>query len=175
MIILSVGIGALLTSVAFTRQPHLAYILPFRVFRLTILDHCSGLQLFTHDWSLESNFFDPNLFSGMFQGLSGILRETLQKGFPREIYLEHAVVLLERSVCLPLTFVLIASKSSSLRCRALRSFTDTFSQQFGRIISSQKGIIATDSPSIERHVTSAFPLILNYVVLDLYLGAGAKT
>ncbi len=122
MIILSVGIGALLTSVAFTRQPHLAYILLFRVFRLTILDHCSGLQLFTHDWSLDSNFFDPNLFSGMFQGLSGILRETLQKGFPREIYLEHAVVLLERSVGLPPTFVLIASKSSSSPFDHLQTF-----------------------------------------------------
>ncbi len=163
VIILSVGIGTLLTSVAFTRMPHLAYILPFRVIRLTVLDNCSGIQLFTHDWNLAGTLYNPDLFSGMMQGLSGILQETIQKGFPREIHVEHAVVLFERTTGLPLTFLLIASKTSQYLRRALHSFSISFSQLFGASFTPRSSVIKINFTPAESLVTSTFPFIPSYI------------
>lgn len=163
LITLSVGIGMIFTSIAFTRMPHLAYILPFRVYRLTVLDNCSGLQLFTNDWNVASTLFNPDLFSGMLHGLSGILNETLQKGFPREIHLEHAVVLFERIEGLPLTFVLIASKTSQFLRRSLYLFSNSFAQLFGGSLSPHRSIIKTDFSPAKSLVNSTFPFIPNYI------------
>ncbi len=163
VIILSVGIGTLLTSVAFTRMPHLAYILPFKVIRLTVVENCSGIQLFTHDWNLTGHLFNPDLFSGMLHGLSGILQETLHKGFPQEIHVEQAVILFERTGGLPLTFVLITSKTSQFLRRSLHSFATLFSQLFRASLTPRSSIIKIDFTPAESLVKVTFPFIPSYI------------
>ncbi len=59
------SITILFISVVFLRQPKLAFILPFRVQRLTIIETEGGLPLFTHTWKSGQGLVDEDLFSGM--------------------------------------------------------------------------------------------------------------
>ena len=79
----------------FKKQPKLAYVLPFRASRLTILDSVRGICIFNHIWDKTSKV-DDDLFGGMMQGISGILKETVHRGNIRQIELEQAILLVYR-------------------------------------------------------------------------------
>lgn len=154
------GIGALLTAYAFSRQPQLAYILPFQAYRLTVIENSGGIPLFTHSWNPAKELIDPALFSGMLQGISGILQESLQKGNVREIHLDEAVLLLQRNEKMPVTFVLVATKSTPSLREALKAFADQFYTRFSKDLGE---IHKTDhfTPA-EELVAACFPFVPRY-------------
>ncbi|MFX1451458.1 MAG: hypothetical protein ACFFCM_11485 [Promethearchaeota archaeon] len=123
-------IGTSLFSISFALQPQLAFILPFKVFRLTVIHTKTGISLFTNIWSLEDNIIDDSLFSGMLHGISLFLNEALKKGNLREINLEKAILLTKRSEKHPVACVLVATNSTHSLRTALNSFANEFFKKY---------------------------------------------
>jgi hypothetical protein len=120
------GIAFLLVAIAFASQPKLAFILPFKALRLSVIETNSGISLFTHVWSKMDDLIDDQLFSGMLQGISQILNEALKKGEIRDINLEKATLMIKRSDEYSIACVLVATKSSRTLRHALNSFAERF-------------------------------------------------
>ena len=157
---LFIGIGALRTAIAFARQPQLAYILPFQTYRLTVIENSGGIPLFTHTWNPHKEIIDSSLFSGMLQGISGVLQESLKKGNLREIHLDQAELLLQRSEKMPFTCVLVATKSTPSLREALKNFANLFYLRFSRNL---KDFHRIDNFSLAADlVPVCFPFVLMY-------------
>ncbi len=126
-----VPLGLLLVTRAFAQRPELAFVLPFKVSSLTVLSTESGVPLFTHTWVKEEKTIDAALFSGMLQGISGILNEAVHKGNLRQIELDQGVLLVRRSDQYPAACVLVANKSTLLLRQSLDAFARRFFAEFG--------------------------------------------
>ncbi|MFW9800776.1 MAG: hypothetical protein ACFFD9_10090, partial [Candidatus Thorarchaeota archaeon] len=118
---------------ALVKQPKLAYVLPSRALRLTVIDMKSGCPLFDYAWSKIDEVLDDVLFSGMLQGIGLILDESLKSGGVREIRLETAVLLLQRIEQSSLAVVLVATKSAQSLRSALKSFSQSFLMHFSHL------------------------------------------
>ncbi len=127
---LSIGIGVLITAYIFKKQPKLAYILPFRASRLTIIDTKRGLSIFNHIWDKTSSAIDNDLFGGMLQGISGILQETVNRGTVRQIELEEAILLIYSVEKYPLAFILLSNEFNKSLRLALKRFAERFFIEF---------------------------------------------
>ena len=138
--ILLVSFGLLLAQIAFSKEPKLSGILPFRVFNITIVDAISGNSVFSHDWDKKEGLMNDTLFSSLLQAISTILNEAIRKGNVKEIYLDEAVVILKRSQKYPVAYVLIASKSSKTLRHALDSFADKFDTRFSKFFSDMSNL-----------------------------------
>ncbi|HMF30610.1 MAG TPA: hypothetical protein VKK79_04310 [Candidatus Lokiarchaeia archaeon] len=127
---LGIGIGSVFTSIAFARQPKIAFILPFQAQRLIAIDTRNGSPLFAHDWVGEGTFADLALLSGTLQGVGKLLSESIRQGDVREIRFARAVLLLHRSAKFPVACVLVASRTSPSLRRALNGFAGAFYAKF---------------------------------------------
>ncbi len=125
------SIFSLLVSISFGSQP-LAFVLPFKVIRLTVIETKGGIRLFSHDWVKMDNIVDEDLFSGMLQAISRILDESLKRGDIREIALENAVLILKRSKIFPVACLLVTSKSTIILKQALNSFAESFFKKYSQ-------------------------------------------
>ncbi|MEX2718780.1 MAG: PKD domain-containing protein [Candidatus Sigynarchaeota archaeon] len=83
-------------TIAFARQPKLAYVLPFKAYRLTVFDTTGGTPIYNHTWQPSREQVDETLFSGMLQGVGAILNESLNQGNVREISLDKGTMILQR-------------------------------------------------------------------------------
>lgn len=81
---------------AYFREPKLLFVLPFTALRLTVLETESGLPLFTYTWNRQGDLADETLFSGMLQGVSMIVKESLKRGSLQEIRVEGAIIIAYR-------------------------------------------------------------------------------
>lgn len=154
------GIGTLLFTIAFTMQPRLGYVLPFRAIRLTILETRGGIPLFTHTWSQQDQLMNDTIFSGMLHGISTLLNEALHRGNLREISVDNAILIVKRSEEYPIACILVASRASpSLRAAIdafLNKFTTHFHQYFGN--AAEIGRFA----QAESLITECFNFVPNY-------------
>ncbi len=123
-------VAILSITVALARQPELAYVLPFKALRLMVVDTCSGIPIFTHTWGSSEDQFDDSLFSGMLQGISLLLKETLDRGNLREITMDEGIMILQRSQTTHIACVLVATRSSHTLRDGLRLFSEKFYAQF---------------------------------------------
>jgi len=156
---LSVGIGAVIIAYIFKKQPKLAYVLPFRASRLTILDSIRGICIFNHIWD-KSSKVDEDLFGGMMQGISGILKETVNRGNIRQIELEHAILLVYREEKYPVAFVLLSNEFNKSLRLALRQFAEKFYLTFADKFDDLSKISQFNSAS--KLVEEVFPFIPEY-------------
>jgi hypothetical protein len=130
------SIAAVLFAYVFVKKPQLAFLLPFRVTRLTVIDTQNGVALFTHIWEHLPNAVDEDLFSGMLQGITGILNEALHKGNLREITLDDATLILNRSEEYNAACILVTTKATPSLRNALRAFAEDFYARFGPHLNS---------------------------------------
>jgi hypothetical protein len=114
-------------TIAFARQPKLAYVLPFKAYRLTVLDTGGGTPIYNHTWQPSKEQVDETLFSGMLQGVSVILKESLNQGNVREISMDEGIMILQRSLAKNIACVLVASKSSCSRSDSTRDLQTSLS------------------------------------------------
>lgn len=127
MFFITFAIGSVLISIAFYKQPRLAFFLPFKALRLIVVNTESGVSLYTYNWlKKEDAEVDKNLISGMVQGISLILKQSLKRGNVREISLDEGIMIIHRSKEYDIACVLISSKSS----RALREGLGEFAERF---------------------------------------------
>lgn len=120
--------GAFIMSLSFVKESRLAYVLPFKVERLLVFETSSGIPLYTHKWTKEASSIDEGLFSGMVQGVSMIVKESVQKGDIMEIKLSQAILIMERSE--PIACVLVATKPSKTLRHALDRFAKRFFEEY---------------------------------------------
>ncbi len=125
-----ISIGLLLSIIAFTKEPKLAGILPFKVINLTVIDTESGLSIFSFDWNTKEHIINDDLFSNLLQGISAILNEAVNRGNAREIRLDEAIIILDRSEKYPVACVLTCTKSSKSLRYALNLFTEKFCDKY---------------------------------------------
>jgi hypothetical protein len=123
---LFVAIGTLLISISIVRQPKLAYILPFKALRVTVVDSDGGVPLFSHSWVPEEQLGDELLLSSFLSAVSKGLNETLQKGKIREIILDQGVLIYSRSNKYPVSFVIVANKFSPQLRQGLECFHNQY-------------------------------------------------
>ena len=121
----SQAIGILIVAVVLIKEPKLAYILPFKVYRLLIMDTHSGIILYKHDWNELKAESSENIFSGMLQAISTMFDHTINKGNVREINFDEAILTLKISKKAPVACILISSSIS----RTLRSSFNNFSME----------------------------------------------
>ncbi|HMF31941.1 MAG TPA: hypothetical protein VKK79_11020, partial [Candidatus Lokiarchaeia archaeon] len=107
-----VSFGCILMAYAYSCEPKLLFVLPFTALRLTVLDTESGLPLFTHTWNRQGDLADEDLFSGMLQGISIIVRNSLKRGDVQEIRVADAIMIVYRNPAYPIAFVLAATRPS---------------------------------------------------------------
>ncbi len=129
IISLAWGIPSLLFILAFAKEPRLGYFPP-RALRLVVVDTVGGIPLFTHTWRAGEEIADEDLFSGMVQGISLILRGSIKKGNMREIRLEEATLILQPVANTSLACVLVASRASQTLRDDLRRFAQRFFEEF---------------------------------------------
>jgi hypothetical protein len=149
----ALAIGAIIFAFVFVKRPQLAYILPFKVLRLTIIDTASGIPLFTHTWGKMGDIVDETLFSGMVHGISSILNEALHRGNIRVIELDEATLILNRSPDFNAACILVTTKATPSLRAALRAFAEDFYAQFSPYLSTPNNVgpFAGASELVKKH------------------------
>nr|MDO8113191.1 hypothetical protein [Candidatus Sigynarchaeota archaeon] len=141
------GAGALLTALAFARQPQLAYVLPFQAHRLMVIENQGGISLFSHTWRAGIKFTEPDLFSSMVQGIRCILQESLQKGNVREIQLDEAVIIIQQCPGVDASCLLVATRSTRSLRNALAVFAGEFHSHFAKALEHPNKVSAFEPAS----------------------------
>jgi hypothetical protein len=155
LFILSLSVGMLIiVSAVFIKNPKLAFILPFKVIRLSVISSEGGINLFSHNWKSGEEIKSDAIVSAMFQGIISILRESLGKGTLQEINLEKAVVIAQKSKQFPIVYILIATSTSKSLKNGFNSFVRKFEITFAR--------------SIENAIKSGQTLPASEIILDTF-------
>jgi hypothetical protein len=132
------GIGVCLCAYAFFWTPQLAYVLPYRVIRLTIFETKGGISLFNFAWNKQDSTFEDTLFTGMLHAVSEIVNATVNRGTVKEIHMERGILLIQRLKDYPIACALITTRSSrTLRDTLLKfanAFQDQYAKEFGDMI-----------------------------------------
>ncbi|MFX1446968.1 MAG: hypothetical protein ACFFCG_02390 [Promethearchaeota archaeon] len=123
------SLGALLTIIAIWKDPKIIYILPFKAYRILVVDTNAGTGLFKYDWA-ELRAVDENIFSMVLQAIGSILNEVLKKGEIREIKMDQAILLIQHEKNTPVASVLVTSKSSKSLIYGLKKFNSEFIATF---------------------------------------------
>ena len=123
------GIGAFITIIVILKDPKIIYILPFKAYRILVVNTNDGSALFKYDWA-ELGEVEENIFSMVLQAVGSILDEILKKGEVREIQMDRAVLLIQHDKRYPIASVLVSTKSSKSLRYSLKKFNDQFISKF---------------------------------------------
>jgi hypothetical protein len=150
-----------LIAIPLIRVPKLAFVLPFKALRLMVVDKESGISLFTYTWKYGENLIGENLFSGIIQGVTMILKESMGgEGDVSEIKMGESVVLIHRDSVQPVVYVLASTKASGTLRDALRQFGSRFGKEYGKCFVSMNDTSQFDSATTL--VDECFPFIPEY-------------
>lgn len=155
---ISHSFGALFIIIAIWKEPKIIYILPFKAYRILVVDTNAGTGLFKYDWA-ELKAVDENIFSMVLKAVGSILDEVLKKGEIREIKMDQAVLLIQHTQNSPVASVLVSSKSSKSLKNGLktfnREFIETYQSQFDELyeVSRFKG-----AKAIVEHIFDFVPV-----------------
>jgi hypothetical protein len=123
------GIGAFITIIVILKEPKIIYILPFKAYRILVIDTNEGNALYMYDWA-KLRKIEESVFSMVLQAVGSILDDMLKKGDVREIQMDRAVLLLQHDKRYPIAIVLVATRSTKSLRYGLNSFYDQFISKF---------------------------------------------
>jgi len=123
------GIGAFITILVILKDPRIIYILPFKAYRILVVDTRASVALFKYDWA-KAGEVEENIFTMMFQAIGNVLEDILKKGDVQEIQMDQAVLLINHNKENSTVSVLIASKSSKSLRYGLKRFNEEFDAHF---------------------------------------------
>jgi len=138
---------AIVTAIPLTFKPELAFILPFKATKLTIMETKGGIPIFSYSWSKRHPFIEEDLYTGILHGFGLVLNEALQKGNIREIHLDNAILITRRSEQYPIVCVLVATKSTRTLRYALNSFMERFCSEYSQYFEKLSNIDPFQSAS----------------------------
>ncbi|MHA1378999.1 MAG: hypothetical protein ACTSRG_11510 [Candidatus Helarchaeota archaeon] len=96
--------------------------------------------MFSYVWTKSEQPIDPMLFSGMMQAINQFVEDSVKKGNVREIHLDKAILILQRSDKYPVICVLIVTKSSHFMRHTLNIFAENFFEKFAAFFSQPNKI-----------------------------------
>ncbi|MFX0101310.1 MAG: hypothetical protein ACFFCS_17180 [Candidatus Hodarchaeota archaeon] len=134
------------------KYPQAMYILPFKVYRLTVIELEGGIPLFSRDWKIkegEEGLGSDGLFSGMLHGVNLIMKESLNKGMATNIMLENGILILKKSTTYQTACVLVASKASRSLRNALDMFANEFFTTYGELLKSSPREVSAFDGAVE--------------------------
>lgn len=134
------GVGTLLVAMAFAKNANLAYVLPARVLRLTVINANSGNRIFSHTWRAGNRMADEDLFSGALQGISLIVNESVGRGHVREIRMDEGIMLLHTIEGTSIACILVATNSTRTLRISLSRFGEQFAREYGRFFANTTNI-----------------------------------
>ncbi len=123
-------LGSLLFGFSFMKEPKMLHILSFKMLRLQVIDTSSGLGLYSHTWKAGLEIGNEDLFSGMVQGVSLIVQESIRRGTVEEIKLSKGILIINRIPNSSIACVLVATKSTAPLRQALMNFAQKFNDRF---------------------------------------------
>ncbi len=123
-------LGSLLFGFSFMKEPKMMHILSFKMLRLQVIDTASGLGMYSHTWKAGLEIGDEDLFSGMMQGVSLIVQESVRRGAVEEIKLSKGILIINRIPNSSISCVLVATKSTAPLRQALMNFAQKFNDRF---------------------------------------------
>ena len=133
------GIGAFITILVILKDPRIIYILPFKAYRILVVDTIASVALFKYDWA-KAGEVEENIFTMMIQAIGSVLDDILKKGVVQEIQMDRAVLLINHNKENSIASVLIASKSSKSLRYGLKRFNEEFVRRFQRTLESSRKV-----------------------------------
>jgi hypothetical protein len=133
------GIGAFTTIIVIIKDPRIIFILPFKAYRILIVDTNESVALFKHDWAKVGKL-EENMFSMMLQAIGSVLDDILKKGEVQEIQMDRAVLLIHHDKTHSIASILIASKSSKSLKDALKKFNENFITVFSSNLDEERKV-----------------------------------
>ncbi|QEE17593.1 hypothetical protein DSAG12_03430 [Promethearchaeum syntrophicum] len=153
----SMAIGTLIIALVLIREPKLAYILPFKAYRILIMDTNSGIILYKHDWNELKAKSSENIFSGMLQAISTMFDHTINKGNVREINFDEAVLSLKISKKIPIACILISSNITKTLRTSFENFADEVFQDYEKL--TENAIIQKNYEKGKNIIENHFPFV----------------
>ncbi len=150
-------LGSILFGFSFMREPKMMHILSFKMLRLQVIDTASGLGLYTHTWKAGLEIGNEDLFSGMVQGVSLIVQESVGRGTVEEIKLSKGILIINRIPNSSIACVLVATKSTAPLRQALMNFAQKFNDRFRDKFQNPNEISQFDPAS--EIVAESFPFL----------------
>ena len=151
------ALGALFTIIAIWRDPKIIYILPFKAYRILVVNTNAGIGLFKYDWA-ELKTVNENIFSMVLQAVGSILDEVLKKGEIRQIKMDQAILLVQHTKNAPVASVLVTSRASKSLIYGLKKFNsefiETFQSQFDELYEISK---FKDAKKLVEHIFDFVP------------------
>ena len=133
------GIGAFITIWVILKDPRIIYILPFKAYRILVVDTIASVALFKYDWA-KAGEVEENIFTMMIQAIGSVLDDILKKGDVQEIQMDQAVILINHNNENSIASVLIASKSSKSLRYGLKKFNEEFVARFQRTLEGSRKV-----------------------------------
>jgi hypothetical protein len=123
-------LGALLFGIYFIKEPKMLHVLSFKTLRMQVIDTRSGIGIYSYTWNAGSEIYDEDLFSGMVQGISLIIQESIKRGELEEIKLTAGILIIAKVPQSSIACVLVAQKSTAPLKQALLKFALRFGETF---------------------------------------------
>lgn len=131
------SIAAILIVYVFKKEPEIAYVLPFQVTSLIVIDNKAGAPRYSFSWRKIAGM-DHSLFSGLLHGVRLLMKETLDANNVNEISLDNGHLLLNTNAKYDFTVILYTTKVSKTLQNALEEFSARFASKFGQIVSDDR-------------------------------------
>ncbi|MBD3350734.1 MAG: hypothetical protein GF364_04520 [Candidatus Lokiarchaeota archaeon] len=154
------AIGIFFTVIVMIKERKLIYVLPFKAFRLVVFETKGGLLIYSYNWTKSETLIHEDLFSSVLQGISSILRETLNKGNLKKIQLDDAILMLNQNPKHSIAFGIVSTKDSKILRSWLRAFEDKFLEKYGDSIETPT--VVSNFDQVEQLVKDSFAFIPQY-------------
>ena len=123
------SVGAITNIIVILKDPRIIYILPFKAYRILVVDTNASIALYKYDWAKVGKL-EETMFSMMLQAIGNVLDDILKKGEVQEIQMDRAVLLIHHDNTYSIASILIASKSSKSLRYGLKRFNEKFVNVF---------------------------------------------
>ena len=153
------GIGAFITILVILKDPRIIYILPFKAYRILVVDTIASVALFKYDWA-KAGEVEENIFTMMIQAIGSVLDDILKKGDVQEIQMDRAVILINHNNENSIASVLIASEPSKSLRYGLKRFNEEFVTRFQSTLKDSRKI--SDFSEALKIVEQVFDFIPSY-------------
>jgi hypothetical protein len=133
------SVGAVTNIIVILKNPRIIYILPFKAYRILIVDTNASVALYKYDWAKVGKL-EETMFSMMLQAIGNVLDAILKKGEVQEIQMDRAVLLIHHDKTYSIASILISSKSSKSLKLGLKRFNESFIFEFQTHLAGERKV-----------------------------------